>query len=71
MPRRAEEPNHGHRRLLCARHERPRRCSKLQARLAELGGEAMPMTAAEFGKLVAAETEKWAKVVKFAGAKAD
>jgi tripartite-type tricarboxylate transporter receptor subunit TctC len=44
---------------------------KLQARLAELGGEAMPMTAAEFGKLVAAETEKWAKVVKFAGAKAD
>jgi tripartite-type tricarboxylate transporter receptor subunit TctC len=44
---------------------------KLQARLAELGGEAMPMTAAEFGKLVAAETEKWGKVVKFAGAKAD
>jgi tripartite-type tricarboxylate transporter receptor subunit TctC len=44
---------------------------KLQARLAELGGEAMPLTAAEFGKLVVAETEKWAKVVKFAGAKAD
>jgi tripartite-type tricarboxylate transporter receptor subunit TctC len=44
---------------------------KLQARLAELGGEAMPMTAAEFGKLVAAETEKWGKVVKFAGVKAD
>ena len=35
---------------------------KLQARLAELGGEAMPMTATEFGKLVAAETEKWGKV---------
>jgi hypothetical protein len=31
----------------------------------------MPMTAAEFGKLVAAETEKWGKVVKFAGGKAD
>ena len=44
---------------------------KLQAPLAELGGEAMPMTATEFGKLVAAETEKWGKVVKFAGVKAD
>ena len=42
---------------------------KLQIRLAELGGEAMPMTPAEFGKLVADETEKWAKVVKFAGIK--
>ncbi len=44
---------------------------KLKARLAELGGEAMPMTPAQFGKLVADETEKWAKVVKFSGAKAD
>jgi tripartite-type tricarboxylate transporter receptor subunit TctC len=44
---------------------------KLKARLAELGGEAMPMTPAQFGKLVADETEKWAKVVKFAGAKAE
>src|SRR5260370_25590814 len=42
---------------------------KLQARLAELGGEPMPMTPAEFGKLVAAETEKWGKVIKFAGIK--
>jgi tripartite-type tricarboxylate transporter receptor subunit TctC len=42
---------------------------KLQIRLAELGGEPMPMTPAEFGKLVAEETEKWAKVVKFAGIK--
>jgi len=29
----------------------------------------MPMTPAEFGKLVAAETEKWGKVIKLAGIK--
>src|SRR5437016_2693969 len=32
---------------------------KLQARLAELGGEPMPTTPAQFGKLVAEETERW------------
>jgi tripartite-type tricarboxylate transporter receptor subunit TctC len=42
---------------------------KMKARLADLGSEAMPMTPAEFGKLVADETEKWGKVVKFAGIK--
>src|SRR5262245_5135301 len=44
---------------------------KLQARLAELGGEPMPMTPAEFGKLVAEETEKWGKVIRAANIKAD
>jgi tripartite-type tricarboxylate transporter receptor subunit TctC len=40
---------------------------KLVARLAELCGIAKPMRPAEFGKLVADETEKWRKVVEFAG----
>ena len=44
---------------------------KVQERLGELGGEPMPMTPDGFGKLVADETDKWAKVVKFAGAKID
>jgi tripartite-type tricarboxylate transporter receptor subunit TctC len=39
---------------------------KLQAKLADLGGIPMPMSPAEFGKFIAAETEKWAKVVKAA-----
>jgi tripartite-type tricarboxylate transporter receptor subunit TctC len=42
---------------------------KLQARLAEFGGELMPMTPADFGKLVAEETEKWAKVIRAANIK--
>ena len=41
----------------------------MKARLADLGGEPMSMTPAEFGKFIADETEKWAKVVKFAGIK--
>ena len=42
---------------------------KLKARFAELGGEPMPMTPAEFGKLVVTETEKWAKVIRTANIK--
>ena len=42
---------------------------KMKARLAELGGVALPGSPADFGKLIAAETEKWAKVIKFAGVK--
>jgi tripartite-type tricarboxylate transporter receptor subunit TctC len=44
---------------------------KLQTRLAELAGEPMPMTPAEFGKLVAEETEKWGKVIRAANIKAE
>jgi tripartite-type tricarboxylate transporter receptor subunit TctC len=44
---------------------------KLAARLAELGGQPMPMTPAEFGILIADETEKWRKVVEFAGVSVD
>jgi tripartite-type tricarboxylate transporter receptor subunit TctC len=40
---------------------------KMQARIADLGGTPMPMSPAEFGKLVADETEKWGAVVKSAG----
>jgi tripartite-type tricarboxylate transporter receptor subunit TctC len=44
---------------------------KMKARLADLGGVALPGSPAEFGKLIADETEKWAKVIKFAGIRAD
>jgi tripartite-type tricarboxylate transporter receptor subunit TctC len=44
---------------------------KIKARLADLGGTVLPGTPADFGKLVAEETEKWAKVVKFSGWKPD
>jgi tripartite-type tricarboxylate transporter receptor subunit TctC len=44
---------------------------KLKARLADLGGVPLPMTAADFEKLIAADTEKWAKVVRAANIKAE
>jgi len=44
---------------------------KARARLADAGGTPLALSSAEFGKLIAEETEKWAKVVKFAGLKAD
>ena len=44
---------------------------KMKARLADVGGTALSGSPADFGKLIADETEKWAKVIKFAGAKAE
>jgi tripartite-type tricarboxylate transporter receptor subunit TctC len=44
---------------------------KLKARFADLGLTVAPGSPADFGKLIADETEKWAKVIKFAGIKAD
>jgi tripartite-type tricarboxylate transporter receptor subunit TctC len=44
---------------------------KIKARLADLGGTVLGGSPAEFGKLIADETEKWAKVIKFAGIKAE
>ena len=43
----------------------------IKARLADLGATTLPGSPADLGKLIAAETEKWAKVIKFAGIKAE
>jgi tripartite-type tricarboxylate transporter receptor subunit TctC len=43
----------------------------IKARFAELGGEVLPLSASEYGNRIAEETEKWAKVIKFSGAKPD
>ena len=42
---------------------------KLNARLADLGGMMLPGSAADFGKLIADETEKWSKVIRSANIK--
>jgi tripartite-type tricarboxylate transporter receptor subunit TctC len=44
---------------------------KMRERLAELGGRPIPGTPEDFGKVIAAETEKWAKVVASSGATVD
>ncbi len=44
---------------------------KMKARIADLGGTVLPGSPDDFGKLIAADTAKWAKVVKFAGITAD
>jgi tripartite-type tricarboxylate transporter receptor subunit TctC len=42
---------------------------KIRARLADVGGTPIPMTPADFGKLIVDETEKWAEVVRLGGIK--
>jgi len=44
---------------------------KLKAKLTDLGGTVISGSPADFGKLIAEEIEKWAKVIKFAGIKPD
>jgi len=44
---------------------------KLKARLADLGSTPLAGSPADFGKFIADETEKWAKVIKFANIKAE
>ena len=43
--------------------------TKMKQRLADLGGVPLPGSPAEFGRLVIEETEKWSKVIRFAGIK--
>jgi tripartite-type tricarboxylate transporter receptor subunit TctC len=43
----------------------------IQARLADIGSAPFASSPAEFAKLIAEETEKWGKVVRFAGIKPD
>jgi tripartite-type tricarboxylate transporter receptor subunit TctC len=43
----------------------------IKARLAGLGGTVLAISPAEFGKLIAEDTEKWGRVVKFAGIKTE
>jgi tripartite-type tricarboxylate transporter receptor subunit TctC len=45
--------------------------SKIKERIVELGGTVLGGSPAEFGKIIAEATEKWAKVIKFAGVKAE
>jgi tripartite-type tricarboxylate transporter receptor subunit TctC len=43
--------------------------AQIKARMADLGGDTVPMAAPQFTRFIADETAKWAKVVKFSGAK--
>ncbi len=45
--------------------------SRIKARIVELGGTVVGGSPAEFTKIISDATEKWAKVIKFAGVKAE
>jgi tripartite-type tricarboxylate transporter receptor subunit TctC len=45
--------------------------AKIKARIVELGGTVLGGSPAEFGSIISEATEKWAKVIKIAGIKAD
>src|SRR6516225_4416437 len=59
--------HHAHRDRRQAQHggQRGPFRSRMKARLAEWGATALPGSPADFGNLIADETEKWAKVIKF------
>ena len=44
---------------------------KLKARFTDLGATVFPCSPADFTKFLTVETEKWAKVIKFSGAKSE
>jgi tripartite-type tricarboxylate transporter receptor subunit TctC len=44
---------------------------KVKAQFAELGSMTAPLTPAEYGKVIATETERWGKVIRAAGIKAE
>jgi len=43
----------------------------IREKLGDMGGAPLPLTAAEFGKLIADETEKWGKVIRAANIRAE
>jgi tripartite-type tricarboxylate transporter receptor subunit TctC len=43
----------------------------MKTRLADLGGDVLALSPADFGKLIADDTEKWGKVIRAANIKAD